>query len=693
MNTQRQLVLTVMLLFVSILSAQIKVACIGNSITYGAGVVNREKNSYPAQLQEYLGDEYQVENFGVSACTLLKSGNHPYIKTDTYQKSLEFNPHIVIIKLGTNDSKPYNIKYKEQLKGDYQSLIDSYLNLPTHPRIILVSPIKCFLVDSEIDDTIIRGEVVPLIQELAIENNLELIDLYRIFGKSIDGSLLPDHLHPSSIGAGMMSRYIYDYLQVERQEALPYNDKHQFNFYGFKGYEFQHEGVSCKIVEPKRVAKGKPWVLRARFWGHEPQFDIKLLEQGFHIAYCDVADLYGSQVAINRWNEFYSYMMSKKFHSKVVLEGMSRGGLIIYNWANQNPEKVACIYADAPVLDLKSWPLGQGKAKRYEADIAMLLGNSDDTDRRSFLSPIDEMKAIAENKIPIIHVLGESDSVVFPDENTYLFQTKLEELGHEMTIISKPKVGHHPHSLFNPKPIVDFVFKAMGRTPNYCALAVPGNEYRSGAGWVEGVEWHKVADDITSTLQGKKLDVLFFGNSITQGLGGTRELVSYKPGKKVMDAILGENNWEAAGISGDKVENLIWRIRNIDYSSCQAKNIVLTIGVNNIATNNDSASDIAEGIKVLTDEVVKKFPYSKVILLGTFPLDKNLTDKRRVVVTQLHQYLSEYDWGKVEYINPTSWFTTTDGTLKTELYSGDLLHLNEVGYKVWGENIKNKLKK
>ena len=100
--------------------------------------------------------------------------------------------------------------------------------------------------------------------------------------------------------------------------------------------------------------------MRARFWGHQPQTDIALLEQGFHIAYCDVADMYGADIAVKRWNKLYAKMVTEGFHKKVVLEGMSRGGLIVYNWAAQNTDKVACIYADAPVMDIKSWPMGRG---------------------------------------------------------------------------------------------------------------------------------------------------------------------------------------------------------------------------------------------------------------------------------------------------------------------------------------------
>jgi pimeloyl-ACP methyl ester carboxylesterase len=112
-----------------------------------------------------------------------------------------------------------------------------------------------------------------------------------------------------------------------------------------------------RVLIPHEVADGKPWVWRARFWANEPQFDLAMLQHGYHVVYCDVSDLYGSPEAVARWNEFYNYLRFEHlFADRAVLEGMSRGGLIVYNWAAANPDKVAAIYADAPVLDFKSWP-------------------------------------------------------------------------------------------------------------------------------------------------------------------------------------------------------------------------------------------------------------------------------------------------------------------------------------------------
>ena len=359
--------------------AVIKVACVGNSITYGANIPNRNKNSYPAQLQAYLGSDYEVRNYGISGCTLLSKGDYPYVKTRAFADSHTFQPDIVLIKLGTNDTKPQNWQYKDDFIGDYQRLIDSYKSLPSHPRIILLTPVRCFLTDdSSISAERIAASVRPMIEEIAWKNKLEILNLFNLLGDQWESHLLPDRLHPSSIGAGKMARQIGSYLILtagctEQDKADWLQGKEEFNFHGFCGYQFDCDGAACKIVKPYKEAKGKPWVMRARFWGHQPQTDIALLEQGFHIAYCDVADMYGADKAVKRWNKLYAKMVKEGFHKKVVLEGMSRGGLIVYNWAAQNTDKVACIYADAPVMDIKSWPMGRGASEGSDDDVRQLL--------------------------------------------------------------------------------------------------------------------------------------------------------------------------------------------------------------------------------------------------------------------------------------------------------------------------------
>jgi len=238
------------------------------------------------------------------------------------------------------------------------------------------------------------------------------------------------------------------FVSAEEKPILPgkTTEWHGFTMYKDKGR---------MVVVPKKVADGKPWVWRARFWGHEPQFDKAMLEKGYHVVYCDVANLYGAPAAVERWNEFYKYLREEHgFAEKVVLEGMSRGGLIIYNWAIANPGKVAAIYGDAPVMDFKSWP-GHGKPGILKA-----YGFKSAEEAKAYKgNPVDNLAPLAKAGVPIIHVVGDADKVVPISENTSVAEKRYKEMGGVFLVIHKEKVGHHPHSLKDPTPIVDFVVK------------------------------------------------------------------------------------------------------------------------------------------------------------------------------------------------------------------------------------------
>ena len=235
------------------------------------------------------------------------------------------------------------------------------------------------------------------------------------------------------------------------------------NWHGYQRFDFTVKQRRCIVVAPKKAASGNPWIWRARFFGHQPQADLELLKNGFHLAYCDVANLFGNAAAVGHWNDFYEYLTSKhQFSRKVALEGMSRGGLIIYNWAYHNADKVTCIYGDAPVCDIKSWPGGKGVGKGHlgtwktclkaygltEAEALQFKGN-----------PIDHLKPLAAKKVPLLHVVGAADQVVPVAENTTILEQRFKQLGGSIQVISKPGIGHHPHSLKDPTRIVQFVLK------------------------------------------------------------------------------------------------------------------------------------------------------------------------------------------------------------------------------------------
>jgi pimeloyl-ACP methyl ester carboxylesterase len=239
-------------------------------------------------------------------------------------------------------------------------------------------------------------------------------------------------------------------------------------WHGFKRYDFEHAGRKCIVVVPAQAAEGRPWVWRARFFGHEPQADVELLKRGFHIAYCDVANLFGSPQAVELWDSFYSVVTTQHgFSEKPALEGMSRGGLIIYNWAAANPDKVSCLYGDAPVCDFRSWPGGRGAGKGSEAAWQACLKAYRLTEAQALKykgNPIDQLEPLAKADVPILHVVGAADVVVPVSENSAVIERRYQALGGSIKVISKPGVGHHPHALKNPTPIVGFIVEhTIGR--------------------------------------------------------------------------------------------------------------------------------------------------------------------------------------------------------------------------------------
>ncbi|GAB4016427.1 GDSL-type esterase/lipase family protein [Spirosoma koreense] len=448
---------------------RLRIACVGNSITEGTRLKYPGAESYPAQLQGLLGYDYEVLNFGVSGKTVMQTENS-YRATAAYQNALKSNPDIVTIKLGTNDSRlPFRRQVADSFATAYKTLIHSFRELPSHPRVILLLPLASYLTDTTRQtDAAITKWIIPRIQQVAYDEKLELIDLHAMTLSK--DSLFPDQLHPSLPGATLIAHRLKDALTAKTVNGFdifqsikaPYK---QTSFYGYDCAEFTFEGRMAKIVKPRVVAADKPWVWRARFWGHEPQTDIALLDRGFHLVFCDPTELFGNAEAVALWNKFYQTMRQAGLAKKAVMEGMSRGGVYIYNWAAENPDKVACVYADAPVLDMRSWPGGKGKAKGSPADWELFkkdYGYTTEAEMAAFKNnPMDKVAEIVKGKFPMLHVVGDADDAVPVDENTTPFEQKVKALGGSIQVIHKPGVNHHPHSLPNPQPIVDFILAAV----------------------------------------------------------------------------------------------------------------------------------------------------------------------------------------------------------------------------------------
>lgn len=228
---------------------------------------------------------------------------------------------------------------------------------------------------------------------------------------------------------------------------------------GFQRLDFTLAGRACLVVQPKTVASGHPWIWRTEFFGHEPQADIALLARGWHVAYMDAKNMYGSPKAMALFGQFYAHVtVHLGLAQRVVLEGFSRGGLYAVNFAAAHPTRVAALYLDAPVLDIRSWP-GRNRASKEWAGCLEAYGLTEESLAQFRRNPIDRTGDLARGKIPILSVCGDADEVVPLAENTALFAERYRAAGGLIEVISKPGVNHHPHSLNDPAPIVDFIMK------------------------------------------------------------------------------------------------------------------------------------------------------------------------------------------------------------------------------------------
>jgi len=195
---------------------QIKVACIGNSITYGYGYNNPK--SYPSQLDTMLGDVWEVKNFGVPGATMLRKGDNPYHKLKAYADAKGFNPDVIIIKLGTNDTKAQNWNvHSNEFESDYDSMITELKALPSKPFIIICTPVPAYSFGYGIRDSVIKVEM-PLLEQIVQKNKLKFIDLYEPLSDKKEW--FPDGIHPNEFGLGQMAGTISENLLKWKEEIL-----------------------------------------------------------------------------------------------------------------------------------------------------------------------------------------------------------------------------------------------------------------------------------------------------------------------------------------------------------------------------------------------------------------------------------------------------------------------------------------
>jgi sialidase-1 len=290
------------------------------------------------------------------------------------------------------------------------------------------------------------------------------------------------------------------------------------DWHGYTKRSFPFMDKPCFVVEPRIAAPGKPWVWRTSWPDYHPEVDWELLHNGCHVAHIDCVDMLGCDAALDRMDRFYAQVRATwGLAETYALEAVSCGGLHAYRYAARHPGRVACLYADTPVMDLKSWPLQwpehdghlQGALKHYGFD-------SIDALKAYRGNPVDCLAPLAEARIPIRHVISLDDQVVPPGANTLEAQRRLQALGHDMEVITvargtRSSHGHH------------FTLPEVFRSARFIL--------RHAQGLPRGTEYFKLRDGLanafdtfTRTRAGR---VAFLGGSITFNGGWRDEVMRY----------------------------------------------------------------------------------------------------------------------------------------------------------------------
>ena len=292
---------------------------------------------------------------------------------------------------------------------------------------------------------------------------------------------------------------------------------------GFERLDFNYNGNDIRLIFPSKKLPGNPWIWRARFPDWHTDADSILVAKGYHLAYINTDNQYGSPGAIAIWDKFYELLTTEyKLNKKVALMGVSRGGLFVYNWAKKNPEKVASIYAEAPVCDFNSWPGGFGKGKGSPEDWAKLkeaYGFNSDNQARSYKdNPINGLENLAAHKVPILHMIGLKDKIVPPEENTIPLINKYISHGGVATIVpctsgEQELEGHH-FPIETPQIVADFISYHSPKTTS-----------------LSSSEFHDPRDGLLNSKirfeQNKKGRVVFLGGSITYNPGWRDSVSTY----------------------------------------------------------------------------------------------------------------------------------------------------------------------
>lgn len=317
---------------------KIKVACVGNSVTYGYLLPDREQYAYPAQLEKMLGENYEVGNFGKSGATLLNKGHRPYVKQPEFKKALEFAGDLVVIHLGLNDTDPRNWpNYRDEFIPDYLALIDSFrmVNPKCKIWVCRMTPIAHRHARFKSGTRDWHEQIQHAIEKVAEDAQVGLIDLHE--GLYCRPDLLPDALHPVPEGAAILARTVFSAI-TGNYGGLQMPQIYSDNMVLQRGPELKLKGmadagekVTVRLGNQKKTAvagtDGKWTVVLENLQAGGP-FELKIATQKRELTYKNVMV---GEVWLCSGQSNMAFMVKQAQGAKAVLAGAKENRVRLFD--------------------------------------------------------------------------------------------------------------------------------------------------------------------------------------------------------------------------------------------------------------------------------------------------------------------------------------------------------------------------
>ncbi len=434
-----------------------RVLLIGDSIVVGEREIMAEK----------LAGEMTVSAFSSSRIV----GDPTYLQ-ELRLAFADFQPDLIVFNNGLHGRNYDNDFYREGLTKALEYLLQQttapILWRNSTPVTVIDDTTK---LDAVNDLVIARNEIAA---QVMAEHNIPVLDMYSLIVNRPE-LRSKDGFHYLPEGYQVQACFLVEEIRKAMARVFPEhtigglrtNWPGKVSYWnGVRRHDFTINGVNAVLLEPNGTpADGNPWYWRMHWFGAFPTADLELLKRGWTVANIHVYGLYGGPEAQRRMDDLYAFMVAMGYAKKTIAVGFSRGGLDAWPWVARHTDAVAAMYLDNAVCSIQGWPCRKDTdAYASEVKICLeVLNLTPETMDDYRGNPIDEeiLKPVADAGIPVLSVVSDADTVVLPEENTMKLVPIFERLGGKMEIIHKPGIDHHPHSLSDPTPIVDFVLKAF----------------------------------------------------------------------------------------------------------------------------------------------------------------------------------------------------------------------------------------